>query len=152
MESSGPSRQSGFTLLELSVALGVVAILAIIALPMFMGVRDQSTETAAQTELRDALVPLKAHIMDGDPSLAIEDGIREFSGGIQFDGGAVAGIKLQQSGDGAVCMWRVSDSGVVFGVWTASSGADTLYAELTALPSDCPDTVDAAGAGFVVSW
>jgi prepilin-type N-terminal cleavage/methylation domain-containing protein len=146
------SRESGFTLLELSIALAIVAILTIIALPMFMGVRGQAEETAAQTELRDALVPLKAHILDGDRELSLEDGVHEFSGTIRFDGGAVAGIKLQQASDGAICMWRIADTGLVFGLWTSPSGGATLYTELASLPEDCPQSSNASEAGFSSSW
>lgn len=152
MRNTTRPQESGFTLVELAVALAVVAILILVALPMFMGVRGQSQETAAQSELRDAVGPLKAHIMDGDESLAIEDGIRVYAGGIRFDAGAVAGIKLEQATDGSVCMWRVSDNGAVYGMWTSSDGGTTLYLEASALPEECPDAGNAAAGGYVSSW
>jgi prepilin-type N-terminal cleavage/methylation domain-containing protein len=152
MPTTRSRREAGFSLLELSVALMVVAVLILIAIPMFKGVRDQSVETAIQTELRDALVPLKAHIMDGDPSLSLEDGVHEFSGTVRFDGGAVAGIKLQQATDGAVCMWRIAETGQVFGVWTPPTGGESLFTVQASLPSTCPEATAASGAGFAASW
>ena len=145
-------RESGFTLIELSAALAIIAVLIIIAMPMFQGVRDQSEETAAQAELRDALVPLKGHLMDGDPTLSLEDGMHAFSGNIVFDPTALNGIETQTAADGSICMWRIADTGQVFGVWTTPNGSDTMFTEQAALPSDCPDAVDTAGAGFAASW
>lgn len=145
-------RQNGYTLVEMLVALGVVAVLVALAFPLYVGMRDQSVETAAQTELREALVPLQAHILDGDETLSIEQGVRSFSSTVRFDGGAVAGIKLQEAADGSACLWKVADSGSVFGVWTADDGSVTLYAEVAALPEDCPTSADAPGEGFTATW
>lgn len=144
--------QSGYTLVELLVALGVVAVLVALAIPLYVGMRAQTVETAAQSELREALIPLQAHIVDGDETLSFEEGVRSFDGSVRFDGGAVAGIKLQEAADGSACLWRVADNGVVFGVWTSADGGTTRYAEVASLPEDCPNAVDAPGVGFGTTW
>ncbi|RPI23903.1 MAG: prepilin-type N-terminal cleavage/methylation domain-containing protein [Actinobacteria bacterium] len=151
-ESTGSRGESGFTLLELSAALAIIAVLVVVAIASFAGVRRQSVETAAQAELRDALAPLKAHLMDGDPSLSLDAGVHAFAGGIRFDDAAIGGIRLERATDGAVCMWRIAETGSVYGTWTSSSGGETLFTEQASLPSACPEQTTASGAGFGPSW
>lgn len=145
-------RESGFSLVELAVALVVVAVLIGVAIPLYLGMRRESVETAAQAELREALVPLRAHLLDGDESLSLPQGVRSFNGTVRFDDSAVAGIKLEAASDGSTCLWRIADTGTVYGVWAAPDGGTALFTEAGSLPGSCPDEADAAAQGFVASW
>ena len=141
--------QRGFSLVELSAAMAIIAILALIALPVFTGMRNQARDTEAISELRAVLQPMQAYHLDGDATLTLEEGVKGFSPSVKLDGTAVAGVKLEAAADGATCAWRVSHSGTVFGLWYSPSGQITLYAELASLPASCPTGANAASAGFV---
>ena len=54
-----PSRDQGFTLVELMVVVLVIAILLAIAIPTFLGARERSEDRAAQSNLRNALTAAK---------------------------------------------------------------------------------------------
>jgi type IV pilus assembly protein PilA len=140
---------NGFTYVELLAVVGVLGVLMAIGIPMLIGHQNGSHDISAKSEVRQALVPLqvvKLDAPDADPQVAIG----ELSPTVSFDGAAVLGVKLQQASDGSTCLWRMSETGTVFGVWDPklSSARPTLYARLDALPADCPGEADAADAGF----
>lgn len=143
----------GLTLLELLVALGVIAVLMAIALPLFIGQQNQARNATAKSELRNVLVPLRTHLADQPRSADLEAGVLALAPTTRFDEGGVLGVRLDRAADGATCMWRLSDSGAVFGVWEPAPGeyGQALYAELRSLPAACPATADTASAGFVTS-
>ena len=51
----GRDDEQGFTLIELMVVVLIIAILLAIAIPTFLGARDQANSRAAQSNLRNAL-------------------------------------------------------------------------------------------------
>lgn len=142
----------GFTVVELLAVIAIIGVLAAIAIPMLLGQQRGTHDIEAKSEVRQALVPLQVVKLDtpgADPEVAIG----ELSPSVEFDGTAVLGVKLQQAADGSTCLWRLSDSGAVFGVWDPKIGSarPTMYAKLEALPADCPAEADAAAAGFSTS-
>jgi len=54
------SQEEGFTLIELMVVVLIIAVLVAIAIPSFLGFRNQAQDRAAQTELRTSLLAEKA--------------------------------------------------------------------------------------------
>lgn len=52
---SDEDRQGGFTLIELMVVVMIIAILVGIAIPAFLGARKRAQDTAAKSNLRNAL-------------------------------------------------------------------------------------------------
>lgn len=143
----------GLTLLELLVALGVIAVLMAIALPLFIGQQNQARNATAQSELRNVLVPLRTHLADEPRSSDLEAGVLALAPTTRFDEAAVLGVRLDRAADGATCMWRISASGAVFGVWEPAPGdyGQALYVERSSLPASCPATAETASAGFVSS-
>ncbi len=143
--------EDGVTLAELMAALAILLVLVAIAIPTFFGATNQARDTRAQSELRTALAPLKTINIEAPDTADLEAAIRDLSPGIAFDAAAVTGIKLTRSADDAVCMWRISDSGIVYGVWEPrGSAGETLFAELAALPAACPVAADAPTEGYTV--
>ena len=142
--------EEGVTLAELMAALAILIVLVAIAIPTFFGAAETARDTHAQSELRTALAPLKSVIIVDPTSTTLDVQIKELAPSTMFDVNALTGIKIERSADGAVCMWRISDSGVVFGLWEpAYSSGETLYAQIASLPGTCPVTADAPTAGFV---
>lgn len=150
----GPARrpQSGLTLIELAVVLMVILLLVVISVPLYTGYRNRAVDVEAKVQVREALIPVKAYILDGDGlAPTIQDGAKEFSPTLVFDPAGVNGVALQEAVDGSVCLWRVASTGNVFGIWQGSIDTQTLYAVVAAIPADCPVVADTAGAGFVTS-
>jgi prepilin-type N-terminal cleavage/methylation domain-containing protein len=60
----GSRNQAGFTLIELLVVIIIIAILATIAIPTFMGQRQHAQDAAAYSLVRNALTALQAAFVD----------------------------------------------------------------------------------------
>ena len=111
----------------------------------------QARETGAKGELRTTLLPVKQHLWDHGALEDIEASIQALSPGIRIDDTAVAGVKLEASSDGAVCLYRQPGEGVVYVVREARDPDvfPTLYGRLDALPAACPTYDEAVTAGYV---
>jgi prepilin-type N-terminal cleavage/methylation domain-containing protein len=144
--------EAGFTLIELAVALMVIALLVVISVPLYTGYRNRAVDLEAKAEVREALIPVKAYILDGDGTAAtIQDGAKQFSPTLVFDPAGVNGVAIQEATDGSVCLWRAASTENVFGIWQGSIDTQTLYAVVPAIPADCPLIADTAVAGFVAT-
>jgi type IV pilus assembly protein PilA len=143
--------EDGFTLMELLIVLGVVAVLMAIAVPLFVGQQNSARDAAAKSELRGVLMPLRTHLSDDPDVVDPAPGVVRLAPSAKFDGAAVLGVKLERAVDGSTCLWRTSDSGSVFGMWEPAPGqfGQTLYVERAAVPAVCPGAADAGAFGFV---
>jgi len=144
--------EDGFTLLELLIVLGVVAVLMAIAIPLFVGQQNSARDAAAKSELRGVLMPLRTHLAEDPAVVDPVPGVVRLAPSSQFDGAAVLGVKLERATDGSTCLWRTSQSGTVFGMWEPAPGqfGQTLYVQVPAVPAACPAAADTFGFGFVV--
>ncbi len=146
------NQDDGVTLAELMAAIAVLLVLVAIAIPTFFGATDLARDAESQSELRNALSSLKTVLLETPNAADLESAIKELTPGSRFDATGVTGIRVERSADDAVCMWRVSESNAVYGVWEPpASAGETLYAEHASMPGVCPVTADAPVAGFTLN-
>ena len=58
--------EKGFTLIELLIIIGIIGILATIAIPTFGGYRSRGFDSAAVSDLRNAALAQEAYYTDND--------------------------------------------------------------------------------------
>ena len=137
--------EEGFTLLELIVVIAVIGVIVGVAVPMFFGVRSRAQDTAAQADLRTALVAANTAYIDTDQQTlgqlnldlltAAEPGIHwaadshttgvgslaAYPGVVQETGNGAIGLAVD-AGDGKCWFAFQSDNEAPQNGWASSSG------------------------------
>ena len=139
---AGRDREDGFTLIELMVVVLIIAILISIAIPSFLGARQKAQNSAAKSDLRNALVaaksfysgsedysPLSAAILEGEePSLDYVAVASADKTHVGFgDVGPSQVVMVRQSKAGAYfCIAESAAGGTTFGKSSALANVDTV--------------------------
>lgn len=82
------AKDAGFTLIELLVAMAIIGTLAAIAIPAYNGYRTQAWDTAAKSDLRNAMTAVEAVVtatgmLPGSAAVLAQYGHR-LSSGVSF--------------------------------------------------------------------
>ncbi len=135
---------------ELGVGLLLVGVLAAAVIPVLNTVFERVDEARAALEVRNAAVPAKVGVIAGDEFSSIEEALVGLSGSAPGREAEVAGVALERSEDGAVCLWSEAASGTVFGIW--ENAETTLYGRFQQRPDSCPIAAEAEAVGFGPSF
>ncbi len=133
--------EGGFTLIELLVVIIIIAILAAIAIPTFLGQRNKAHDAAAKSLVRNAMTAIESNYVDTrtfenmspDDLKAIEPSITfaAATGAAQNPSALASANTVNYTGTAATTyeVGTVSQSGTSFGVAVnkASGGGNTFY-------------------------
>jgi prepilin-type N-terminal cleavage/methylation domain-containing protein len=78
--------EKGFTLIEIMIAIAIIGILAMIAIPQFMGYSERSRNTAAQSDLRNAVTAQEAYFLENKIYAGSVDNLKDESYGLYMSG------------------------------------------------------------------
>ena len=154
------SDDSGFTLIELMVVVLIIAVLVAIAIPSFIGFRNNAQDRAAQSDLRNVLLAEQANWTErNDYTSAVAD-LNDYEPSIVLDADPKVAVSAEEAevaatGEDVVCLERTSASNKNYAVWVSSVdgtyyGVDVSGAGLLASP--CPAAPPALGTAGDVTW
>jgi type IV pilus assembly protein PilA len=99
--------EGGFTLIELLVVIIIIAILAAIAIPMYLSQRQKGWESNAKSDLRNAAVAQESYFTDNDAYTAV-------TADLEVEGWNPSGdvtLTISSADATSYCMQAVHDSG-----------------------------------------
>ena len=143
------NKDEGFTLIELMVVVLIIAILVAIAIPTFLGQRKNAQDSAAKSNVRNALATEKAYFSVNQVFTATTADLAAIEPNL-FGTGADPVSVVIGTGGVSVCLTQKSAGGDYFSVWDGTTSG-TVYRVAATAPAvaDCPkDTQPVAANGW----
>src|SRR5665648_691126 len=111
--------EGGFTLIELLVVIIIIAILAAIAIPMYLSQRAKGWDANVQSDLRNAAVAQESYFTSSNPSSYTDDALGEL-GTEGYNGSANIVLSVVSASSTGYCMeaYHLSNKARV---WSMSS-------------------------------
>lgn len=100
--------EGGFTLIELLVVVIIIAILAAIAIPMYLSQREKGWRANTQSDLRNAAVAAEAYFTDDQTYVGLDDATLATNG---FAESANVTLDVGEANADSYCLEAVHDSG-----------------------------------------
>ena len=121
--------EEGFTLIELMVVVLIIAILIAIAIPQFLGARGRAQDSAAKSDLRNALTAEKTVYTDLQAYTATTATLDAIEPSLKWNatGGpnvSIGNVVATPADSNVVCIQQVSKSGSTFAIADVATGAD----------------------------
>ena len=143
------NKDEGFTLIELMVVVLIIAILVAIAIPTFLGQRKNAQDSAAKSNVRNALATEKAYFSVNQVFTATTADLAAIEPNL-FGTGADPVAVVVGTGGVSVCLTQKSAGGDYCSVWDGTTSG-TVYRVAATAPAvaDCPkDTQPVAANGW----
>ena len=100
--------EGGFTLIELMIVIGIIAILLSVAMPTFLGTRQKAQDRAAQADLRAGLTAIRTAYIDGQSYVTAAAQLASVEPSLNY----VTGPEASSSGGGQIAVNPVDDQNV----------------------------------------
>jgi len=116
--------EGGFTLIELLVVIIIIAILAAIAIPMYLSQRQKGWEANARSDLRNAAVAQESYYTDNDIYTTTEANLTAEG----FNPSANVTMTYISANASGYCMSAVNDNGGATYYMDSDTGEPTTVA------------------------
>ena len=134
------SKDEGFTLIELMVVVLIIAVLVAIAIPSFIGFRNNAQDRDAQSAVRNALLAEKGYFTENGSFTSDGADLQSYANVSLSAALNTDDVQVLQGTD-SVCLFQLSESGKGFGVFEGQVDG-TVYGQWATsgdVPTTCPN-------------